>query len=818
MGLLLLVFAYAALAALLALAARRGGARPSLAAALFLTLLPLAFTAGGFWPGRTLAPTPMLAGVPPWADPGLEAAIRAGSSPPNPLMLDPTSQFIPWREAARHDLLYDPAQGSGAALLANGQSAALFPTEVVARFLPAFRAVTFSQAARLLLAAWGLFLLARALAASELAALAAATVWTGCGFLQLWRLHPHSLVAAVAPWVLLALVALVRRPGPRPAVALAVAGAVGVAGGHPETLLHVVLLGLGLVVAALALGERAGVAERRPGRVVVWGGAGAALSLLLAAPALLPFVENLAVSREWVSRSAGGTVVELPLEQSLVRLKPTFALRALGNPGAGTWTGPENLAELGGGAVGTAGLVLAFLALVRGRRRRLVAALLLLGLLGLAVSVHLAGVSRPFGALPLLRESLLKRLSLWWALAVSLAAGFGVDAWRWERGFGDGRWWSGAWWHRGAAAAGPGARGWTPAVLAVVGAVAVLVTWAAGAPWSVHRAVLVPEWGALAVVAAILLLPLRGSAAGALVVLVLLLPRVPLFARWIPQTVAESFYLRTPAVAHVEREIAALGGGGRVAGLYGALVPHSASFFGLEEVRAYDPMTFAPYAELMTAMAPSPPFGWTPVPAPSHPVLAFLGVRFVFDHPAAPRHAGVPVAYEGSDARVYAPAGALPRVYVPDRVEVHPDPRTAVEAAREIADFGRRVTASGPGGPHPALGPPGITFANPRARVEELEVAGRRVTARVTSPAPVVIATSQPAIPGWRLTVDGEAAAPLRVNGAFLGAALAPGSHRVELVYAPRSWTMGLALAALGTVLAGWLALPRPRRRTPERA
>jgi hypothetical protein len=151
-------------------------------------------------------------------------------------------------------------------------------------------------------------------------------------------------------------------------------------------------------------------------------------------------------------------------------------------------------------------------------------------------------------------------------------------------------------------------------------------------------------------------------------------------------------------------------------------------------------------------------------------------------------------------------------------VEVHPDPWTAVEAAREIADFGRRVTASGPGGPHPALGPPGITFANPRARVEELEVAGRRVTARVTSPAPVVIATSQPAIPGWRLTVDGEAAAPLRVNGAFLGAALAPGSHRVELVYAPRSWTMGLALAALGTVLAGWLALPRPRRRTPERA
>ena len=149
-----------------------GGAAPpplaalgaAAAAVLVLSLLPLAFTARGFLPATTLAPTGLLAGVPPWAQPERVAAIEA-EAPANPLLLDPLSQFLPWREAARHDLLFNPAQGSGAALLANGQSAVLYPTEVLARRLPAFRAATFSQAARLLVAAWGMFLLARALLA-----------------------------------------------------------------------------------------------------------------------------------------------------------------------------------------------------------------------------------------------------------------------------------------------------------------------------------------------------------------------------------------------------------------------------------------------------------------------------------------------------------------------------------------------------------------------------------------------------------------------------------------------------------------------------
>ncbi|HEX2254017.1 MAG TPA: hypothetical protein VHQ65_12175, partial [Thermoanaerobaculia bacterium] len=447
MALILLILLYLALAAMLALAAGRPLARVSPAAALLLALLPLAYTAEGFLPGRTLSPTPLLAGVSPWAEANRTAEVARVSESVNPLLLDAATQFLPWREAARRDLLFNPSQGGGAALLANGQSAVLFPTEALARLLTPFRAVTFSQAARLLLAAWGMFLLARRLGTGELAALVAAAAWTGAGFLQVWRLHPHTLVAATTPWIVLALLALAGHPGRRSAAALAVAGAAGLAAGHPETLLHAVLFGLLLLAGTLWIGRRGAggdggdgrgarsaldrpAAAGRPSRVVGWGIVGALLSLLLAAPLLLPFVENLVVSHEWVKRRAGGTVVEEEsVAASLERLRPTFSPLALGDPLAGTWHGPENFSELSGGAMGSAALLLAGLAFHRRRHRRLATVLLAVGLMGLLVSIHLPVVSKPFGLVPLLKESLLKRLSLWWALAVAMLAALGVEAW-----------------------------------------------------------------------------------------------------------------------------------------------------------------------------------------------------------------------------------------------------------------------------------------------------------------------------------------------------------------------------------------------------
>ena len=73
--------------------------------------------------------------------------------------------------------------------------------------------------------------------------------------------------------------------------------------------------------------------------------------------------------------------------------------------------------------------------------------------------------------------------------------------------------------------------------------------------------------------------------------------------------------------------------------------------------------------------------------------------------------------------------------------------------------------------------------------------------------------------PGWEVAVDGRRAAPLRVNGTFMGTILEPGEHQVTFEYRPRSHTagLGLSIAAALCVALGLFSLWRTlwRERTP---
>ncbi|HEX2251702.1 MAG TPA: YfhO family protein, partial [Thermoanaerobaculia bacterium] len=301
------------------------------------------------------------------------------------------------------------------------------------------------------------------------------------------------------------------------------------------------------------------------------------------------------------------------------------------------------------------------------------------------------------------------------------------------------------------------------------------------------------------------------TAGGAvLLVAAVLVPRALLFAGWVPATSSLLFYPPVPATDFVAARLAEAGARGfRVAGIIAALPPHAAAFFGFPEVRAYDPMTFAPYHRFLELAGDPVDVGWSPIHDPSLPVLDFLGARWIFDHPHRGERAGVEVVYRGPEAVVYDNPGALPRLYVPRAVEVRPSHEEALATAGELPDFAERVAASGdlpvPPGTRPRV-------PNGPARVDALRVEPRRIVADVTVDSLALLATSQPAIPGWRAEIDGEPAGFVRVNGAFLGLLVDTGHHHVELRYAPASWTVGLLLFLLGTVLATWAAW-RPSRR-----
>lgn len=788
MGAVLLSALYLATSLGLAALVRVLHRRPSLPAAAIVTLLPLVFTAGGFLPGRVLAPTTTLTHVAPWLGPDLAARAAEVSQRINPLLNDPLAEMLPWQRAGRDHFLLNPSQGGGAALFANGQSALLYPTQLLARWLPPVRGATYMQAARLLVAAWGMFLLLRFLALSELAALLGAAIFLGGGFVELWRLHPQALVAATVPWILYAAIRLVRRPGAAAALALGTAGAVAVYAGHPETLFQAMLFVLP-VAGCLLVGC---FSARRLAAVVGWGAAAGALAFLLSAPLLLPFLDNLSVSVEWQRRRAGlRDSIEVPATEAVARLAPSLTPLAFGDPLSDAWSGPENVVELAGGSVGVAALLLVPAAFALGRRRKWLAVWLGLGVTGLLVAAHMPWISRPFGEMPLLEESLLKRLTLWWALAAPVLAAHGIEALR----------------------RGRGRR--TTVVAAAVGAVLLaLLGWSLPAsllPAGVPMEALALGLGLLAA------LELRRAAAVALLAAALLVPRAVLFSRWVPVASAYTFYPETAAVRLVEERLAPERREGfRVSGLDAALLAHSAAFFDLGEVRAYDPMTFAPYDRFLSSVGSPRRYPGRRLVDPAAPGLAFLGVRYVFDHPSMGHRPGVDVVYAGSDALVYENPAALPRAFVPGSAEVVPQIDGALRAAAAIGDFSQRVVVTG------VTLPPGV-YPNGHARLSGLRVeTGRiRVTARAEEAA--LVATSQPAIPGWRLYRDGEEMAPVRVNGAFLGAVVPAGESRLEWLYRPRSFLLGLLLAGAG--LIGGLGLAslgraarRQRGRAPRRA
>ena len=65
---------------------------------------------------------------------------------------------------------------------------------------------------------------------------------------------------------------------------------------------------------------------------------------------------------------------------------------------------------------------------------------------------------------------------------------------------------------------------------------------------------------------------------------------------------------------------------------------------------------------------------------------------------------------------------------------------------------------------------------------------------------------------GWRATAAGVALPIMRVDGDFLGVVVGPGTSRIELRFAPRSFTIGAVASGIGLVLLGgvfwWPARP----------
>jgi hypothetical protein len=739
--------------------------------------------------------------------------------------------------------LWNGLVGAGMPLLADPQAQALQPLALAALPLPVPRAAGVSAALRLWTALLFTFLLLSAQRLGEGPALCGAFAFALGGFLMLWLGWPLANSAALLPVVLYAIVRCDRHGGRRDRVLLALAFACLLLGGHPETVLYAGAFSLLFLLARLRQRPARPASERRgllratlPALLL---GAGLAAPALLATADYLPQSLRAARLRQPPAPAApisAGTapapalpaaprrpaedLLSSPPRPAEAQLssppRPADGLlsapappaggflkgwRGLGGPGdvgglgglALRWLpiaapnaygnsrflyywGARNTNEDAGGFAGTATLLAALLAL--GARRRLPQERLALGC---------AGVCLLALAVPGLAGG---RLLLLVAFCLSYAG-----ACTWER------------WCRGEVG--------RLSVLIAGGALAAVIVWGYLAhpdPADPGRLALLRmgwlRWQLRFLLAAMLLaaaVPRRwrrpaAFAAAGLAAAELLLAHLPANPP-APQQLA--FPPSVPLAFLFDHRAE-----GRMAGLGRALPPNLASVYHLADARIYNPMAPAAYLDYLAPLIAS---WWGELPllgAPESPLYGRLGVRFLLAAPGERLPPPWQLALADGAGWVYR----RPRTQAVFRLAdekgagtaLSPDTQAALASPVSSADAQAASLLAGEKGPqavpHPDQDPAALPAPpeEPDRRLELMRYDAARYsfrTAGVEAGSRLVSSLYQDG--GWRLLVDGRRQPLGRLDGPFAGAPVPPGGHRLDLLYRPRGFVLGCALAAL---------------------
>ncbi len=228
---------------------------------------------------------------------------------------------------------------------------------------------------------------------------------------------------------------------------------------------------------------------------------------------------------------------------------------------------------------------------------------------------------------------------------------------------------------------------------------------------------------------------------------------------------------------------------------------------GLSDVRGYDAVDPARYVKLLLKAAdprsPQISYALTQMMNPAlfdqpsgelrlHPILDMLGVRYVIFRGAPV--AGIQADLKGDDYWVLENRYALPRVFVPQRVETIANEKKLLNQVADVSFKPRQVAyiESEPALPLPAecRGTAEITRETP----VEVCVAATMETAGM-----LVLADRWDR--GWRAYVDGKPAPIRLVNYAIRGVELPAGKSAVVFRYEPAGVAWGLRLGGLAVVI-----------------
>lgn len=241
--------------------------------------------------GEALLPGDYLAQMAPW-----NSVVEPVNPPPqwNPLQWDAIAQFYPWRVFYARSMsegyipLWNPHQFCGTPFLANGQSAVLYPGNLLFLVFNPITAFTVFAALHLFLAAAFTYLLLRELGIRELGGIVGGIIFTFSAFLVLWLELPTFI--SVAVWLPMALL-LIHRAVERRSFfyGMLAGGAIGLAflAGHFQIAFYVALAAMWWWLWKLVETWRAGGRASAFSDVVVPFIGFAMIAALISAPQVL---------------------------------------------------------------------------------------------------------------------------------------------------------------------------------------------------------------------------------------------------------------------------------------------------------------------------------------------------------------------------------------------------------------------------------------------------------------------------------------------------------------------------------------------------
>ncbi|HEV8130128.1 MAG TPA: YfhO family protein [Acidobacteriota bacterium] len=351
----------------------------------------------------------------------------AWTRPANPLLMDQSEQVYPnlyyARNAIRrgHIPLWNPHILAGMTFIGNMQSAMFFPLTWIAYVLNPLDAIEWISFLKLLMAATGTFAFCfYALRTSWLGSFVAGTIYMLASFNTAWTFYAMGTASAWVPWVFLATHHLFVRSQWTDCLLLAIAFALLLFAGHPETAFYTAI---GLAVYGGYLFFLPETRSRRI-RIVLLGATAVVLGIALSAIQVLPFLEALKHSllqqeRKWIEGAS------MPLTAAVTYLIPNF----YGNPADGFYHGVGNWNN----CTGFAGVVTLFSATVSSyfsRFRKGVLVWTLLSAWCLMMIFSIPPVSWIFFRLPLFKASLNMLLLFLYQFSAAVLAAFGLDMMR----------------------------------------------------------------------------------------------------------------------------------------------------------------------------------------------------------------------------------------------------------------------------------------------------------------------------------------------------------------------------------------------------